>query len=327
MSDRTELDYDLLLAFMSERRHGNWESFRSAVSWLQVDSRAVHEVAWIAARRLEDLGHAEFAWNSGKDWCIAPTTLTLLPRSGGRAFLTGSRPRDLYDVSSQSGRLDELCDEVQLFAEPIGQPRGPSTVLLSLAQPSQARELAQALSIRFTFNVADDIAALLPDLAQYLATGARKELPIGFDFEHFDVDTLEFVEAYSKDLPGLYRSKTYGDVVHAINDYRSAAKGDGKWLRVPREYAVYEVLRWDAINVLAFSYEHHTLWVPTSCGLPSLHSRAATLCSGRLPTLDFDFKHPEPRVTRCIKYMNVPRRIAERIADSLSQNLVHVDGD
>lgn len=321
------LDYDVLLAYLSERRTGTWEAFKDAVDWLNGVETRNREVAWIAARRLEDLGHIEVNWEGGKSWAICPTVITLVSRSGGRALVTGSRPADFYDVGSSSGILEDAAEELGLFVECVPQLRAPTTLLVQLDNFDQADELAGHLGARCTFNVSEDIASQLPRLVDYLDVGTRRELPIGFEAEKFDPKSLAFEIVDETESTGLYRTRTYGDVIHALNDVKSSNATDETvhWNRLPREYAVYEIFRWEGQRVLCFDYKKMSLWVPKDAGLPTLHSRCATLCSGRLPEGDSEFTHPTDTSWRCIRYENVPDRIASLIAESLSQEVIKVN--
>jgi hypothetical protein len=131
---------------------------------------------------------------------------------------------------------------------------------------------------------------------------------------------------------GLFRTRTFHGQSYALLDAAS------RWRRVVPEFATYEVLRWENQDVLAYDERSAMLRVPTGAPLPALHARAASLCDGRLPRLERRGSNGaaatnakgskkgrrwQAQSNECpvLVYDNVPRRVAERIAASLSQRL------
>jgi hypothetical protein len=306
------MNHDLLLAWISERGSGRWSHFKDAHDWLAggyLDGRS--KAAWMTARDLSALGHLELSWDSGT-WSVAPPTLTLLP-GVGRALLTGARPRSLFWVDrlgQHHGALVDVVDEANLYLDPWDQRDGPSTVAIELDSLDQAASMAKALGIPFTFSVAETLAGLLPDLGSYERTWSPGELLDGFDVELFDTATLYWEPVAETDVAGLYRSRTHSNMRFAL---RTPAGG---WVRPSPEPAVYEVLRWDDVQVLDYEPARRELRVPGTTPLPALAARAATLCSGRVPRR---VKDGDARLF--LEYLNVPPTVAQAIARSLRQEI------
>ena len=91
---------DLLLTYLSEKGEGAWQELKDAWGWILGPSDDPAAKAWIAARDLAALGHIEVAWEEGT-WCASPPLVTMIPRSGGRVFVTGARTR--YFVQAVRG--------------------------------------------------------------------------------------------------------------------------------------------------------------------------------------------------------------------------------
>lgn len=303
--------HDILLTYVSEAGSGSWSELKDAWAWLTGPSDDPSDKAWIAARDLAALAHIEVSWEGDPAWCAAPPILTLLPRSGGRALLTGARTRHLYfsaaNGNDASGALKDAVDELDLWIDTVPASDGPTTLLIACEDERDARRLADLLAIPYTYEVAEQLAGLLPPLAAYTRLWPAADLPRGFDAERFDPDRLAWSETEETAVPGLYRARTYQGHIYAINAV-------GGWRRAARELAVYEVLRWDGHQVLRYDENRFELTVPVHAALPVLHARAATLCSGRLPRYQYDQR---PQLT----YANVPWDIAQAIAASLSQTL------
>lgn len=297
--------YDLLLRFLSEKGAGTWRDFKGAFDWIWGPTDRPAEKAWIAARDLAALGHIEIAWDQGARWCAAPPLITMLPRSGGRAFVTGARTDFL------GAALERVAEERGLWIDRCGVQLGPETLLLASASHLDAEGFASDIGVGYTYSVADQISALLPELGDYMDGFAVGEtLPAGFEAERFDPMTQHWDATTDTEQRGLYRTRTFHGQVFALLDATS------RWRRPVREFGIYEVLRWESNDVLSFSEKRGELLVPVGAPLPALHARAASLCSGRLPR--FQTRRHE---TPVLVYDNIPPAVATRIARSLSQEL------
>jgi hypothetical protein len=335
-----ENKHDLLLTFLSEKGAGSWHELKDAWEWIYGRTDDPSSRAWVAARDLEALGHIEVAWNGRLKWCAAPPLLTMIPRSGGRVFVTGARTRHFVS------RLREEAEARDVWIDECGIQNGPTSLYLACRSDLDAETLAAALGVGYTYQVAEQIAGVLPPLDAYARVTDERELPYGLELERFAADRIEWTETDQREQPGLYRCRTYEGHLHGL------LGPTGRWSRVIKEVGVYEVLRWEEKAVLTYSEDEETLTVPAEASLPALHARAATLCSGRLPKYKRDasaaraplrsastplaasyrtrglrvpagsqqaVRGPGRRGT--LTYFNVPRPIAERIAQSLSQTL------
>jgi hypothetical protein len=209
-------------------------------------------------------------------------------------------------LASAAEELDLWIDVADVAGE------GPSSILVACNEPGDAERLAQHCGIDYRYSVSDQLSAMLPPLAAYVSLWRPGSLPQGFPVERFSESFLGWEEIAEEEAtqPGLYRCRTYREHVHVL------VPPAGPPLRVPREHAVYEVLRWDEDYVLEYDEERHELWVPVEARLPLLHERAAVLCSGQLGR----FKRVEDEPGRL--YVNVQPEVAARIAASLSQQLL-----
>jgi hypothetical protein len=315
--------YDLLLEWISETGAGTWEEFRKACDYVQRDRRPTDpaERAWHIAASLSALGHLEISWREGR-WAVAPPVLTMLPNSGGRALLTGARTRALYWTSrhlgeESTGALADAAQRLDLWIDEHRPPKAPTSVMVACNEPDDAEDLAAECRIAYSYSVSDQLSAMLPPLEAYERFREPGGLPQGFEVSRYDTDALEWVSCdpqAAETTPGLYRSSTWTDQVHVL-----VLPGLSSW-RVPRDFGVFEVLRWDGRAVLVYDSDAMELWVPSFARLPLLHERAAVLSTGQLP---------QPRTLHAADgweyyghyYMNVKREIADRIASSLSQEL------
>jgi hypothetical protein len=322
-----ETRHDLLLTYLSEKGRGSWQDLKNAWQWINEATEDPLGKAWIAARDLEALGHIEVAWNHGLQWCAAPTMFTMIPRSGGRAFVTGARTRHFAtELITAAEHEDAWVDECF--------QRGPTTLYLAADSHLVVEAIATKLCVGYTYQVAEQIAGLLPPLDTYLRITDARELPRGLELEMFDPERLEWAATEQREDPGFYRCTTYDSVLHGL------LGPTRQWNRVDKEIGIYEVLRWTDMPVLSYSAKDEVLTVPAEASLPALHARAATLCSGRLPRYQ-----PAPEGARqaevravagtqnfrggqrrrvgrgTLAYVNIPEPLATHIADTLTQRL------
>ena len=307
------MSHDRLLTYLSELGHGTWDQLRDAWHWLLGETRDPADKAWIVAQDLSALGHLEMSWGDKATWCAAPPVLTMIPRSGGRALLTGARTRTLYEPGAGSGaaaagRLFEAADNLGLYVDEWSAAAGPTTAMIACESAGDAERLADALGIAYTYSVADQLAGMLPPLDAYARLWRPGELPRGFDAERFDFDELAWYPTETTAESGLYRCRTWQTHVHAINSPMG-------WRRVPREIGIYEVLRWERRRVLSYDADTLDLKVPVHARLPILHARAAIMCSGRLPRFMREDGSP------VLVYVNVSANVAAGIAAALAQEL------
>jgi hypothetical protein len=275
--------------------------------------------AWIAGANLSALGHLEMTWEGAGHWAVAPPVITMLPNSGGRALLTGARTRALYRPGSvhrsQSGAVSDVAEELDVWIDDVPAEGRPTSVLISCGEPEDAQRLAEHCEILFSYSVSEQLAAMLPPLEAYVSLWQPGGLPQGFPVERFIAAALAWREHPGDEPgePGLYRSRTYGEHVHVLTTPL------GGHVRASREHAVFEVLRWDGLQVLEYDAARHELWVPVHTRLPVLHERAAVLCSGQLG------RFQRRRSENGLVYANVAPQVADRIRASLNQEAVPHD--
>jgi hypothetical protein len=327
--------FDRFLTYLSEKGDGRWDELKGAWHWLAGSTGEPESQAWIAARDLEALGHIEVAWEKELAWCAAPPLLTMIPRSGGRVFLTGARTRHLEAL------LNDVSESLNLWVDYCDARNGPQTVYVACSSSEQVKALSAALEVDYTYQVAEEIVSLLPPLRSYASLDQEGELPRGLEAEWFDAAALAWMPSETRDAPGLYRVRAYSGQLYGLRH------ATGSWTRVVKELGVYEVLRWSGQNVLRYSEKSGRLTVPVEARLPSLHARAVTLCSGRLPSLTNEPSIPAspcrnqmpsrperggrrgrtradsvPTLTRhFLNYENVPASVAEQVAAALEQAL------
>lgn len=275
---------NLLLLWMSARKTGSWQQFRSAIERL----RAQDEQELASSQTLENqefplhqqlrfnlqrLGHAEFfALDQSMKWRIAPPVIaTTQRRDGWVGVVAGARPSGLVERLRRSS--------VTLEVEP--QPACPDVLLLR-AQDNDALVAAAAQAgLIAQQNAPQALLACLPSIdTKHLRAIAA--IPLGTDWkiDRFCTDTLRWVAATRSDLESashqLFRFE-YRYMKHYLfctaGLSMSVAPQVGKFLAMKRRRR----------QVIKYDTNHDRLTLPATCRPPLLIERALALCSGRPP--------------------------------------------
>lgn len=299
------IDHDLLLEWVSERGSGSWADLRGAIEWLgsTLPSSEERPSAAKVVLVLASLGHLEMDWTQDR-WAAAPPVLTILPYAGSHALLTGGRTRSLVD------KLDALTsDDEDLYVFQMSQD-APSAVYVAARDEAVVESLADALGIAYDHSVADRLSQILPSMDLILDLAGESIPSRGFGVKRFLLGGgLGWKEVTSDREAGLYEYPEWGR-----NQYRWVDRA-GRYRIIDKYMGIYAELHRLHRNVLKLRMEGLTgdLLVPVYAPLPSLHARAAAMCSGLGPDLI------RGSGVRC--YVNVPQVVAERIARSLGQSL------
>lgn len=304
---------NLLLRWASELGGGKVAELRSGVLRTArsrgLAMRDGAEARWIS--HVSALAHLDVDWRRGV-WSAAPPVLTRLPFSDGLALITGRR------TASGERTVDAAVEEwaVILRAEnevADGDIPLPDSLLVQYDDPEDLPKLASSLGFTFTPCAAQQTFALLPDIKPGSAA-ARPAPGNTHTIQRFDLATRYYQPADSYNEDGLYRWRG-ADWSRLIQVRRGT-----QWLSTEHEYGVYLELARHGQHVLQWRQEAKTgrervgtLYVERGAPLPPLHARAAVLCTG----LHTHFDH----VAEITGYDNVSRTAAERLAQSLQQDL------
>lgn len=294
--------FERLSHWMAEVGSQGFEQFTEAYTWVSDSRRA--GTAHAALRSLSALGYAEIDWRRRRWGAVAPC-LTLLPDAAGHGLIVGARTERL---------MRELEDRIALLDADVTrhpQQRAPDAVFVAADSEAELASVAAALEMPYEHSLVERLVAVLPDIDAELA--ARKTPPIvrHYGVERYDLDDVPAWQPSADDRrSGLYRYERSGPrAIHFVDDDGGRYDVDqavGAWAEA-RRLGAGTHLWWRAEDI------NGTLDVPRNLPLPTLHARAASLCSGLAAEFD--------PVDGCFLYPNVPEWVARRIAKALSQDL------
>jgi hypothetical protein len=307
-----------LLLWISARRQGSWQQFRTAVEELHMadddgdsedgveeDTADQYALPLYQALRLnlQRLGHAEFfAGACGSDWKVAPPSLAVTRHARGwLGVVAGARSLNLLQRLNNSvapGELDVLSSPA--CPDPIRIVAGDQQRLASLAQ--HAGLLLQS----------DAPAAILMSLPPVDDTVLRRrtDLPFGADWriERWSVSTLGWKAATHTEAT----SRSGGLFRFSLRHQRYVLLcSEGKAFQVPAQVGKYIMLKRRHRRILHYDAVPKLLSVPASCRPPFLLERALILCSGLPPSYE-----ARPATTGILRYSDVPHQIA-RVASAV----------
>ncbi|MFD8790953.1 hypothetical protein [Streptomyces vinaceus] len=304
---------NLLLRWASEIGGGRIADFKTAAA-RTARSRGLRVRDGAEGRWLRDvsaLGHLDVDWRRNV-WSVAPPVVTPLPYSDGLAAVAGRRTADTEK------RAGAACDEgMELHRVPNETAAGdipvPDTLLVEYESAASLRGHAKDLGCSFVSCSALRLFEVLPDLEE--GPPAAPPAPgniLTVEVYRPEERRYEPAPAYSAD--GLYRWRS-ADWARLVQVRRGA-----EWLSTEHENGVYleharlgnRVMRWRADPGTGRGLTGR-LAVDWGAPLPPLHARAAVLCTGLQPRFS--------EVAQTVRYDNVPRSAAERLAVSLRQDL------
>jgi hypothetical protein len=213
--------------------------------------------------------------------------------------LTGSRPHYVDQ------RFEEATDDLDVYPFEVSQAPAPAVKFAKCASVEVAEHVAGALGANLIVDPARGLLEAMP---------AVDEEPIDFaprppleEAQAFDTETLRWLPA-KEELPGLYRLDLHGRPVHRRLD------SHGNWLTVDLAAGQFlalqgkrKIVQWRG----ASADRPACFEVRRPLTLPVLAERALTVSSGFLPQ----------RVDVWRRYLNVPRDLAELVAQRLLQEL------
>lgn len=304
---------DLLMRWASELGGGKVADLRAGVLRTArargLTMRDGAEGRWI--RDMSALGHLDVDWRRGV-WSAAPPVLTRLPFSDGLALITGRRTAALERAVDQAA--EEWAVVLPVTNETAeGDIPVPVSILLQYDTPEELPGRAEALGCSYSPCAALQAFSLLPELAPgpLAAPPAPGNLQT---VERYDLEKRFYEPAESYSEEGLYRWRgaDWSRLVQVRrgSEFRSTEHEYGVYLELERTQT--RVIRWQPETGTGRE-RVGTLFVDWGAPLPPLHARAAVLCTGLQPRFS--------RVAETVRYDNVPRAAAERLARSLRQEM------
>jgi hypothetical protein len=312
-----------LLLWMSARRQGSWQQFRTAVEELHVadsdggsqggmeeDAADQYSFPLYQTLRLnvQRLGHVEFfAGAGGSDWRVAPPSLAVTQHGRGWVgVVAGARSSRLLERLKGVASLTEI--------ETVSAPACPDQLRMVTRDARTLAGIAQRAGLLLQHDAPVAILMSLPPVDDS-ALRRRAELPFGADWR---------IEQWSASELG-WRAATRDEVLsNPLALFRFSLRHQryvflcfrGVAFQVPGEVGKFVVLRRRRRQVLRYDAVERRLSVPASCRPPFLMERALILCSGLLPSYERG-----TAAAGVLHYSDVPEAIARLASALLRQEL------
>lgn len=309
-----------LLFWMSARRQGSWQQFRTAVEELHVgesndlggeddDSPDPFALPLYQTMRfnLQRLGHSEFFAGAGDaDWRVTPPSLAVTQHARGwLGILVGARSPTLLQ------RLHAAVESASANMETLALPAYPDQILVAADNEGTVVAVAERAGLLLQSDAPASILTSLPPIDDACVRHPA-QLPLGADWriDRFSSENLAWKSATLDDAAsasgGLFRFSLQHQR-HVLFCVRGAA------FRIPSQVGKYLVLRIRRRRrqVLRYDGQKRTLAVPASCRPPFLVERALVLCSGSPPSYEDGILH----------YTEIPENIAAIAAALLRQEV------
>lgn len=289
------------------------DRFREAHAWaFEVADRAEGTRALTS---MERLCHVDIDWEKGR-WWITPSALAAIDGAAGNCLLVGARTRATLDA------LDDACAEGLVKVTRVQQPApAPDAIFVQVPTDEVLRQVAEQFALSVVPDGRRVYSEMLASLDEMLASAqqrftasglqARKLNPASLTFEPIDVHGGRW-------RPGCYEQASRGIARYLFVD------DEGLLHNTSRQVAIHAEVRrarrnGNKVHALGvpIAWDHRTerLACSAAARLPLMHDRAALLCSGLLPEVQWVDLHGH-RV-RAFVYEGVAAMTYKRIAASL----------
>lgn len=269
---------DLLLEWCSLRGRGGRADFDSACQ-TALGSDAIPSAV---LSRMEQLGHVDVDWTTGRRWWVTPTLLVIVAGAGGRASVTGARSRGMLSELQRAFQAGEI-PSLELVPQRVD---APSSWYVGFRSERDLTDIAD----RIGATVVGDVQRLYKEhfgtLSQVLESARREFNPSGFEAERLDPETLYFerMDGHGQlDLPGCFRQPSHGGYRYYFVDDRAAVYSPDRWTATHAELARRRKHGLAEGGLLAYDVRTHQMGVAAGAQLPLPWARVAVAASGRLP--------------------------------------------
>jgi hypothetical protein len=317
---------DQILYVATARRAMPWDSFKSAFDYLYAASRRsqdldladVKTARRLAVQALDGLGHCDFDFSTSPGQVYAgPPVLARLPFAGPpQAVLCGGRSPSTADHLVQHARASELpCQIVEQDPGKEGASE-PSRILITSPNIAGIEKLAVSVGVRFSATPAAWQFANLAPFLDFISSALewRTTAELNWPSFTFDLHKLAFRRAdgslnHAQRRLVSYRNPQTGRLLTLAWD------GDRR-ARIDRAWGPYWLMSKERLRVLNYDERRMVLTVPVGAPLPTLYSRALTLCSGFPPRIQ---EGGERRPGPTLVFRSVPPLVARRVMEALEQ--------
>jgi hypothetical protein len=303
---------DRLMRWIAARRTGSWEAFKEAHDWVHstsqsADGRAPRPTE--TAQELQLLGAVDFDW-------LARTWTAREPAIGG---LSGANFAGIV-IGVLGGHQRERLAELEageagaVLVERALTTGGLERIIVVGDHDRDLFDAARHLDASWIPDIGEALAECLPTLDVLADHGAAEfGIPRQMRVERFTFDPDEpWQRVRTPSHHGFYRvTPDFGP-----RRFFTVLKS-GVMVREDRQAAIYVAARGLGRPAVAYSEQEKRLYVPEWAMPPAPQAQALVLCSGLLPPRLYDRPFSGPN----LYFPNVPRTVAEGVAESLEQPL------
>jgi hypothetical protein len=285
-------DGDALLFIISAWRKTRWPTFGKAFDQIHTrklkrqgstDSEPLRYLRFRAARLLVSLGHCDADFrDENRHLIVAPAMLAALPAPGlPRAILCGARSPETTVVLRKACAKIGQAVRLEIRSQENRAPFAPSRIEIESESNEALHLLAAELRIPYIpIPPSWAVTKVSGSLLEYLESlQFSQQQEVNWEREDYDPERLKFTPS-SRESDGLRLSRYHDPVrlqwIYRLWQRQMSAEVDPSWGR-------FAILQAAGQQVLHYDNTTGVVAVPRGTPLPSLLSRALTLCSGYAP--------------------------------------------
>ena len=271
-----DIDYDILLEYLSYKKQGKWSDFKRYVKDLIYDDFDVikrDEINYFIGhvrRTLSALGHIEFIFSDKSEYIVAPPVISILPNST-KGVLCGYRTKEFLD------KIKNKCRQLGFGYTEEDNYRAPKAIFIDFKSKENMNLCQQDSSllnndIKIVTDFTKKLLTVYPYIEEIIAKAPHVENlgecnVYNEVFHKFVSEAPKDNCACEKQYFGHNKYFVYRDVLNSYNEVE-------KHVAICNQYRHY-------CDKVIFELNENILKVNYINGLPELIDRALTLSSGK----------------------------------------------
>lgn len=301
-----EFDWRQLRAILNYSVAGKFGNLLDTVKQLGESTYSAHEVLDF----LDQLGYLEVQRDfqgRGVYWRLSPTQLIKTPGEEGGFYFLGATPESF---------LKEFMSVIRNCGE--SPTLDSSGVVVKIEGASDAALQKACIDLDVLFVNAQDAYVLeaLPSMSAYSNEAAREVLPASDSISKFNLESGDWQEVEAM-APGAIRLKTkFGFRYFFVPSQAELKQGMG--ISCSATVSKYLMASAERLCLASYREETSTLYVPLGAKLPGLYARPTLLCAPQMPKKAKMSRKHDGSTYFMYKYTNVPKPIAQGLANLLA---------
>lgn len=293
------INYDVLLEYLSYIKIGSWQQFKKNVDDLNYDNQIINyiEIQKVFSR----LGHIEFSFKNRGEYSVCPATICI-NKDGSEGILSGYRTKEFISF---------IKDKYEVIE--IENYNAPKILIIKLKNGLDDFK-KWFPQIRISKNFPEKVLNIMPTIEEVISNLDKMDSELEFSQSNVRLykfnDKNNYIEKINsnKKADGLYERSNICN-----KDYFLCLNNN--WYKIDKNWGIFYVN--NLANKRIVQYRDNKIIINKYINFPELLDRALTMLSGKNPVIT----NNKSKI-----YENVDLNFAQKIAHIMGQKLEVING-